>query len=336
MMNMNISLWQTLEAIPGLVATGALWRRRLGDDFGPFQRYVRRVPDALLSKKAQGNPEVGCASARERLSRPAGCSPDALLGACARHRPSCFELPLSRDELALWRLDWREFTGSLSHALGLHPRTSEFPLPHTTQIGGWSTDSVPAILTIQNEADEFRSVLAELVARLRRPFILLSPTTAHLTATCQELLANAGAAFFPLHTHVILTERGSFQSSIAPGELFARFTPEPKEPSSEDLARQVFALIEQLDAESRRKPPSVLTVYRLYGREELSVREVAKKCQCSVATVMERLNVIRAKTGLSPQNLRRLSPHLEKVADDITDWRAERIHPQSAIYGDED
>ena len=48
------------------------------------------------------------------------------------------------------------------------------------------------------------------------------------------------------------------------------------------------------------------------------------------------LLLIRAKTGVDPEDFRRLSSHLEKIEEDLSDSRAERVHRKSAIYGEED
>jgi len=102
----------------------------------------------------------------------------------------------------------------------------------------------------------------------------------------------------------------------------------------ENDARRAFAIMDKLDTESRRKTPSVLTVYRLYCREILSARESAKRCRCSVGTILDRLRMIHAATGLSPAALRTLSPHIERVRESVTDFRARRIHAKSALDSD--
>src|SRR6266853_985230 len=85
--------------------------------------------------------------------------------------------------------------------------------------------------------------------------------------------------------------------------------PQPRE-SDETAARRAFDLVQQLDAKSRMKPPSVLTVFRLYCIEELTTNQIAHACRCGKTTVVHRLNLIREKTGADPESLRRLSPHL--------------------------
>src|SRR5437660_12429593 len=77
---------------------------------------------------------------------------------------------------------------------------------------------------------------------------------------------------------------------------------------TESVARAAFALLEKFDSGRRRPPPSIPKVFRLYCIEGLSAAEVARKCRCSKAAVIRRLNLIRQKTGLSPSLLRTFAP----------------------------
>jgi len=118
--------------------------------------------------------------------------------------------------------------------------------------------------------------------------------------------------------------------------LFAKFTPEPKEQLDEDTARRAFALIQQLDSQSRMRSPSVLTVFRLYCMEELTAAQIARKCRCGKTTIIDRLNLIRQKTGAAPAKLRALSAHFNTIEADLADPRAQRIHRKNLIDEDEE
>ncbi len=238
-------------------------------------------------------------------------------------------------DIEVLKPNWTKLARALCHAFGLDAKTADFGLFNTAQIGSWSCDAVPVILTMQRNSHELRAVIAELGLRLHRPYILLGPTNHHLDAHCQELLAHAGAAYFALEHTVIVSNNGNLHATKTPGDLFARFNPEPED-QDENAARQAFAMLQNLEPESRRKPPSVIKVFRMYCMEELSAHEVSSRCHCSKTTVVDRLNVIRAKTGVAPQELRRLSVHLEKIKDDLTDSRARSIYRKGAIYGDEE
>src|SRR5206468_917195 len=178
-------------------------------------------------------------------------------------------------------------------------RSVNFSAPNTRQIGSWSADGVAVILTIQRDERDFRAAVAELTARLREKFILLAPTTDNFDAACQDLLAHAGAGFFALDSLVLLTEHGALQPRKPPGELFARFLPEAKEPVPEDVARQAFALVKQLESMRTHRGPgttrkaAVYTVFRLYCVEGLDPTQIARRIGCARSLVFNRLNLLR-------------------------------------------
>ena len=130
----------------------------------------------------------------------------------------------------------------IARALGIDRKPSPPLLFNTAQIGAWSADAVPVLLTIQNDYAPFCNVIAQLGVRLKRPFILLSPTAKLLNTCSIELLAHTRSALFPLETTVTLTPAGTLVASKSPGILFAQFTPQPKE-LDEDIATRVFALV---------------------------------------------------------------------------------------------
>jgi hypothetical protein len=77
------------------------------------------------------------------------------------------------------------------------------------------------------------------------------------------------------------------------------------QPSTSAVAQQAFALLDGLDFKSRRRAPSVLTVFRLYCKENMTVTEIARQCHCSLSTVSDRLKILREKTGLPPKSFRK-------------------------------
>jgi len=316
----------TLERMPDLFAVRAEWGAGMADALEPFSTFFRPFPTPASYFPCPRH----CGCAHQIIRFPDG----SIIGRCRCRHWNCEDLSLTEQDITLWELNWPKLARAICQALGLTSKFEEFG-PNTAQIGTWSTDAVPAFLTIQWDEREFRHVVASLVARQQGPFILFAPTSTHMDATSQSYLANAGAEFFSLETHLNLTEHGTFQPTKAPGEIFARFRPDPKEEMDEDEARRIFAIIEKLEAESRRKAPSALTVFRIYCMEEMSAQEVSRKCHCSKATIINRLNLIHAGTGVHPKELRRLSMHFAKIEDDITDSRAKSIHRKSAIYGDE-
>jgi hypothetical protein len=315
----------TLERMPGLYAVAAEWGAGMGDALDPFRNFFQLFPTP--AKYFPCPRHCGCAHVVIH------CGDGSIFGRCRCKHWDCDDFKLTDEEITLWQLNLPKLSRAICKALGLTSKFHEFG-PNTFQIGTWSADAVPAFLTIQWDEREFPHVVASLVADQKKPFILLAPTSTHMDATSQRYLASVGAELFSLETNLTLTEHGTFQPRSLPGEIFARFRPEPKEALPEDVLRRAVAVLYQLDPQSRRKHPSVLTVFRLYCREELSVRAISRRCHCALGTVMERLKVIEAKTGIAPENLRRVSRQIEKIEEELTDARAKHIDRTGAIQGE--
>ena len=322
------SPWSCLETLPGLVALPRVWRVRLGEMF-------ERVKALILQdhpNPAQLLPcPRGCGLAHEIVCRPDG----SLVATCCGDPARPHEIPLSLAEIMPLEVSWSRLGRTLCQPLGLDSRFRTLQPPNTFQFGAWSADAVPAVLTIQAYPCAFRRVVSELVAQLGRPFMLFAPTSNHLDVPSLGYLTGARAAFFPLDSTVLLTRDGRLGPVKPPGELFARFTPQPKD-TDEEVARRAFALVRTLDSERPMKPPTLLTVFRLYCMEEMSAAEIGGRFGCSKATVISRLNSIRQRTGADPENLRRLCVWLDKATEDASDPRASRLRPRRLISDDQD
>jgi len=347
--------WSSLESARGLTAVAASWRERLGDQFASFKiAFLQRVPGI-----PKGLPcPRGCACTHEIIlpeSEPASsnspntehatrCSPSTLnprpspiRAICRCDPPNCPDIPLAPDDIVLLELSWTRLARALSHVFALDYKPVDLGLLNTRQIGSWSVDAVPVILAIQHERAWFRAALLELIARLRRRFILLAPTAKNMDAISHELLASSDAAFFPLDAHLALDAEGVLRLAGAsvPGELFARFTPQPRD-SDENLASRAFALVQQLDSEETRKRPTVLSVFRMYCIDGLNAATIARKSGCSRMTIRQRLRLIEAKTGMKIDQLRKVSAHFEKAQAGSVDSRASHIHRKNLIYDNDD
>src|SRR5436190_13432232 len=314
---MQTSLWRALEDIPRFSAFAKDWRARVGRMFEAFARLC--LDPAQWSATSLPCPN-DCGCSHHIIPRRDG---GGAVAVCRCNPPVCPDIPLTRAEITPLELNWAKLARGLCKAFGLANKFVRLPSDNTFQVGAWSADAVPAILTIQVFPNIFRGAVAELTSILRKPFILFAPTSAHLDATCQAMLANYGAGFFGLDTHLIITEQGTLHPCQVPGELFARFNPQPKE-AEEEVARRAFAQMEEID-------PEIFAIYRLYCREGLSAREVARRHGCSKTTVLRRLKAIGRKTGMDPKHLRTLSPHFEKIEADLADSRASHLYRKSHL-----
>jgi hypothetical protein len=253
---------------------------------------------------------------------------------CERDPPTCERIQLTRADITPLELNWQKLARAICKAFGLDTKIGDLPIPHTIQIGSWSADAVPVILTIQTDRHHLHFVISDLIARLHQKFILFAPTTRNLDASSQELLANANAAFFPLDTTVILTQNATLQPTKPPGELFAKFTPQPKE-SDEGVARSLFALAKALDTETGMRKAQPSTILRLYCAENLEPDQIARKLHCARSLIYSRLKFLSQKLGRDPAELRQYSTHLQNIENSLSDSRAKEIYRKGATQGDD-
>lgn len=314
--------WQSLEEIPGQTAGPAEWRGWVGTDFDVLQeRFFTRGKDRALA--------VPC-------PKQCGCEHDVvdhddgtLVGVCSCDPWKCENIELSAADAARWGLDWKRFGRAIAKAFGVEPKESDLAAPACVQIAALGTD-LPVILTIHGDGEEFRSAMAQLVTQLHEHFVVLAPTARFYNAHTAGLLRNAHAGFFDLETWMKLTPNG-LRALKSGGELFSPFLPAMKEAVSDNVARQLFALLEQLDSETVVRKAPVSQVFRLYCVKGLSRNEVAKRCGCVPSLITERLHAIHRKLGRKPIELRVLSSQFESIDDSLSDSRARHIHRKSAL-----
>lgn len=317
-----MNLWTALEDTDGLKHTMPVWVAR------------SRLPLAVLAglalrETAERSQSVLCANGCGRLHPVMALDGGRLVSIC--ERDGWREIEVGAEEMVLWELDWRKLGLEIARAFDCPSRDADLGVPGARQVAAFGDASVPVVLTIQSSQEGLRSAVGQLVARLQRPFVLLAPTSRFLDGISQGLLANMKAGFFDLESHVSLTAQGKLQARKRGAELLARFLPEETEPVALDVARQAFRLLEQLDSEQVIKPPSVLTVFRLYCVQEMTAEQVAHKCRCSKGTVINRLRLIRDKSKMEPDELRRFSSQFDKIEDDIRESKAAYVHRKRLI-----
>lgn len=319
------NFWRCLEDVIGIVAVPSAWHARLGAEYNAIETAFLR-PVARMAPSVPCPRECGCA--HKVIKHKDG----RLVAVCQCEPWNCEDLILNATDVVQLELNLPKLNRAIAAACECQARHADLGLPGTHQVGAWSSDAVPVILTIQQEPESFRHVVAELVARLRKRFILLAPTKRFVDSSCLELLENAKAELFDLESQILIESNGSLTARQSPGKLFQQFAPEAKESLQEDDARKLFALVKALDSagNSARTAP-VFTVFRLYCMESLSAEQVASKCHCSKGTVMNRLKVIRRTTGTAPAKLRAYSTQFDVIAASLTDKRARKIHRKSAI-----
>src|SRR6266702_4709644 len=178
-----------LETVPGGAALPTIWKRQLEEHFEPFARlFLKSRPE----ETAQAVPcPWNCGCAHKIVLQGNG----TLHGICQCNPQACGTYTVMPEEMIPLELDWPKLAHVLCHAFGVQEKVVKLGLYNTVQLGAWSADAVPVILTLASSRPEFLNTIAVLIARLGQPFILFAPTNRHLGPGAKELLANTGAAF---------------------------------------------------------------------------------------------------------------------------------------------
>jgi hypothetical protein len=320
----NAEIWRALEEVRGLCAATVTWRRHLGNSFELVaSMFMRRLEESAESIWCEE-----CYCAHTVVTHANG----TRVGVCECDPWNCDDMHLSADDVALWEVNWTKLGRAVASAFDCEWRETDLGVPWTRQIGTWSSAAVPVILTLQSQPAEFRKAVTDLVARFRAPFILLAPTLRWRDAVCLERLASVAAKGFDLASHVTFGPRGTLQVLKRPAELFAGFAPEPKQPVPEEVAQQVFVMVQRLHGERPYRTAPLISVFLLYCKEGLSAEESARKLGCSKALIVLRLKELREELGRHPAELRQLSSHFEGTEDSLTDFRARKIYRRGLTY----
>ena len=312
------NIWRCLEELPALAAVAVEWARGCGDDLDVFQReFLQRTERHALAYPCGS----GCGGTR-RLHRKAS---GGFTGVCEDgEETGCEDVPVSDDEAAVWELNVKRLGRAVAQALGCGLKEAALGLPATWQVGEFG-GLLTVVLTIQRSAEEFRAVAAELAARHGKGLIVLVPTRGFVDANALALLRGVKAGVFDLESNLTLLPSGSLQARQSGGELFAAFLPEVPEEITEEAARKLYALVVVCASEQTDRKAPIKEVFDLYCRTGLSAEEVRLKLRCSKATVINRLNTLHDRTGVTADKLRAYTPFFNDVEKSLADPRAKRI-----------
>lgn len=319
------NIWTSLETLAGGNHVGAEWAKCAGEHFDPLR--IGYLRDARKRAKFIPCPQ-GCGCEHEVVERAGG----ALAGLCRCEPVSCNDLALTEAEAALLGLSLSKLGRDVCRAFDGVPKEADLGVSGTSQIGSFGNGALTLVLIIRPDTESFANAVAQLVARLPGGFILLAPTRRWLNGNVAAWLKSAKAGFFDLESTLVLLPSGKLQARKSGGELFSPWLPKASEPTDEDQARQLFALVEKMEADRRLKNPSVMEVFRLYCIKGKTMDQIKDICKTSKGTVNNRLDVIKAVTGKEPKELQAFSPYLQRIEETIADSRAEHIHRKALVH----
>ena len=317
------SLWRSLEQVRGLCAATPTWRRQMGGSFELFaSAFLRRREDTAQSLWCEE-----CYCSHTVVTHENG----TMVGVCECDPWNCDDMNLTAEDMALWELNWTKLGRAVARAFDCESQETDFALPSMRQIAAFSGAGLPIVLCVAHERDEFRRCVAELTARLRGGFVLLSPTAAFMDAHSKELLGHSRAAFFDLASHVTMLPNGTLRARRSGGELFSPLVAINDDPVEEKEAARIFAVMKSIRSGSKQRKAHMETVFRMLILEGCSQEEVARQLRCSPALISFRVSEIERRFRQPLETLRRFASQLGEMDRVPDDSRARTIHRHRLI-----
>jgi hypothetical protein len=312
-------LWAALQSISGGRALPTTWRQLLEADVSRFSAaFLRPVPEAPAAFVPC---PFGCGCHHEVFKRENG----TLGGECRCPQRRCSTYTVVPEEIIPLELDLLQTGRRLCQAFSLPSKVNKLGIYNFIQISYWSSDTIPIIFGVPFNEPECLNNIALLVKRFSHPFALLLPTDKFLNLAAKTLLETVGAHVICLDEHVSIAPNGQFSVLTPTKKLFeplAGFLPNL---SDEQRAGRICDVLDQYDARSRRRLPTLRSVYQLYCIEQMPVAQVAKKCRCATGTISNRLQFLQKLTGFSLDDLRNLSTTVRDFQTSLAAAKSENL-----------
>jgi hypothetical protein len=328
------SPWRSLEEVRGLAAVAAEWRQHTGPDFDAFKA-------GFLQKAGRDAKSFPC-------PHRAGCTHEVrprghgFVGVCKDDDGTgCDDILLTKEEIEVWEVNLSRLGRAIAQALKCDAKDAKLGLDRTRQIASLGDAPLPIVLTVQHDGDGFGDMVAQLVARFPKGFVLLAPTSRFCTARATELLSRVNAGFFSLESHVTLLASGKLHAPKSGGELFAAHLPEKKESFRGSESSRIFRLFSELLAMGTKLKASPARVFDLMVFQKRTKSETAVACKCAPSLITKRVAMIEGHFRLPIERLRDYASDLKERQTTVKgDRYAKKTHgavqEEPAQYDDGD
>jgi hypothetical protein len=351
---MKANLWNSLETLSTEAALLVEWQDALGEDFPSARVFLRPTQQQAESYPCQQPNVCGC---RHRVGFE---SEDDVSALCDCDEAGCETISLRATDLIIHSLNGDMLAAAIRQAFQFDELANvQCEESRSRLVGRFGVRLSRVLFYVPISEGGLLKEIDRLCAEFPDPFVLLTPTSQFCTPIVQRALRRQGCAQMalcgvlrlaaPRILELVPEAKGAvdaffndFGKQVAQGKPLelavgrveakldaiakqANQVGTEKENNSENVARHALALIKKLDAESRLKKPSLVTVFHLYCVNEMSATQIAKKCGCSKTAVVERLQILSQKIGMPAGRLRQHSAHFERIEEEMSDWRAKRV-----------
>ena len=165
------SPWPLLESLPGARAVWTVWKHQLGEKYELFRAaFLQAAPEPPVKFVYC----IGCGCEHEVVRWADG----RVMAECRCKPGRCEAFSIVPEDLAPLELNWSKLGRALCGALQLRSKLAGLGIYNTKQIGCWSAEATPVVLTVLSSQGELFHTVSALVGRLGKPFILFAPRKA--------------------------------------------------------------------------------------------------------------------------------------------------------------
>lgn len=353
--------WSCLESLSTGAGVMADWEWAAGPALPLVLPFLRAMAESARSHPCKARPVCAC-----RHAVRAHGSGGTAICTCG-DESACEPFEVEAAELVIHRLNFETLGESVRAALGFElPPGNGFAVTGLRQVGCHGPLLAPVYLSFA-PAEGLARALGLMRLQRDGPFVLLTGTGRACTESIENCLRQAGGAHVALSSmlraegRLELTRTASLEPVLAGWveravrprqdadylrrlheelaglrrELSRRPIPaeDAPEPVSDEVARQVFALVKELGEGDRCRKAPILQVFRLYCLESLPAAQVARRCGCAKSLVVLRLGELRRKLGRDPAELRPMSAQFERIEGSLSDSRARSVFRRGAVEG---
>jgi len=283
----EMTLWGKIETAPEAASFFA-WKLRFGAE-------LEKVAPWFLKPTSETARTIPCPLNCDCLHRVKG---DRGICDCGE----CEDIALLEEDVEVWKANWTGLGNKVRDALKLERKASGFAVRNVWQIGSLGGDALQIILLVKPERGAFNEAIAQLAARVKGVFAILTPTAAHHDIESRDLLGRVGAGLFDLESNLLIQASGVVSRKSAE-ELFGAMMPAKQAELRQSEAKRIFELFRKLGSgEGTRKGP-LEKVFRLMALDGANQAATAKRCECSEATISARVATIEQQFGMKIEQL---------------------------------
>jgi hypothetical protein len=242
--------------------------------------------------------------------------------------PECEVIPLTAGDVEVLEVNSARLGRAIAGALNCEAK-DRLILDGTRQIASLGSAPLPILLTVQSDEASFSAVVAQLVAKLPKGFVLFSPTSRFCSASATEMMGRVNAGFFTLESHIELLDNGRLHSARTGAELFAKHLPEQRETVKKSEALQIFAVLQKLRSKRAGVSAPLYDVFVATVLEGRSQRAAAKQCDCSPAQMSKRVRELVAEFGMPLKQLQNYGKELVDMQTSVKGDRRRKRRPGS-------